>query len=126
MVDVPVRRGQITQIVLGDDELIVGTPMRSVARCRSMAASFCWSERTRMTTGYSGAWPSLRDRFEQMWICANEEMMRSALRLTKNHGPCSGDFAAVATGPSRPEGFAVKATTSGPDGPALSARSGRL
>ena len=25
VVDVPVRRGQITQVVLGDDELIVGT-----------------------------------------------------------------------------------------------------
>lgn len=52
-----------------------------------------------MTTGYSGASPSLRARFEQMWICANEQMMKSALWLTKNHGPSPGDFAAVATGP---------------------------
>jgi hypothetical protein len=34
-----------------------------------------------------------------MWICANVQMMRSTLGLTKNHGPCPGNFAAVATGP---------------------------
>lgn len=34
-----------------------------------------------------------------MWICANEQVMKSPLRLTKNHGPCPADFAAVASGP---------------------------
>lgn len=34
-----------------------------------------------------------------MWICANAQVMKSALWLTKNHGPLPADFAAIAIGP---------------------------
>ena len=48
VVDVPVRRGQITQIVLGDDELIVGTPMSGKgANCADETHTWCIAQQGR-------------------------------------------------------------------------------
>ena len=48
VVDVPVRRGQITQIVLGDDELVVGTPMSGKgANCADETHTWCIAQQGR-------------------------------------------------------------------------------
>lgn len=48
VVDVPVRRGQITQIVLGDDEIIVGTPMSGKgANCADETHTWCIAQQGR-------------------------------------------------------------------------------
>lgn len=60
-----------------------------------------------------------------MWICANMQMMKSPLGLTKNHGPCP-----VISPPSHPGLAAPKPRGQGqgerPVGPALTVRTGRL
>ena len=48
VVDVPVRRGQITQIVLGDDEQIVGTPVSGKgANCGDETHTWCIAKQGR-------------------------------------------------------------------------------
>jgi type IV secretion system protein VirB9 len=61
VVDVPVRRGQITQIVLGDDEQIVGTPVSGKgANCADETHTWCIAKQGRdlFVKPKSGATPT--------------------------------------------------------------------
>jgi type IV secretion system protein VirB9 len=61
VVDVPVRRGQITQIVLGDDEQIVGTPVSGKgANCGDETHTWCIAKQGRdlFVKPKSGATPT--------------------------------------------------------------------
>jgi type IV secretion system protein VirB9 len=61
VLDVPVRRGQITQIVLGDDEQIVGTPVSGKgANCSDETHTWCIAKQGRdlFVKPKSGATPT--------------------------------------------------------------------
>ena len=61
VVDVPVRRGQITQIVLGDDEQIVGVPVSGKgANCADETHTWCVAKQGRDTSSNPSRAPRRR------------------------------------------------------------------